>query len=94
MRLSHEQLVEQLKNCKGWELNNNQEIERTFSVEQYLKGVSLANQIAEIAEREDHHPRIIIDYGRITVSLSTHDQGGITEKDIRSAKLYNQLINE
>jgi 4a-hydroxytetrahydrobiopterin dehydratase len=50
-----------------------------------MDGIRFINQIAEIAEQMDHHPDIMINYTRITFSCSTHDQGGITEKDFKLA---------
>jgi len=44
-----------------------------------------------LAERENHHPDILIEYCKVTITLSTHDVGGITEKDYNLAKLIDHI---
>lgn len=57
-------------------------ISKTFEFNSYLDGIDFVNEIANLAEQENHHPDIIIGYCKVTVSLTTHDAGEITEKTI------------
>lgn len=72
----------------GWERDGD-EITRTYEFDDYLKGVSFVTDIGEVAEEEFHHPEIIVGYEEIEVRLTTHDAGGITDKDMRLADLFN-----
>ncbi len=66
-------------------------ISKTFEFNSYLDGIDFVNDIANLAEKENHHPDIIIGYCKVKVSLITHDAGEVTEKDYRLAKLIDDL---
>lgn len=67
------------------------ELVREFSFDEYLSGVRFAVECAEIADEENHHPLIAIGFGTVEVRLTTHDAGGVTEKDLYMAELFNEL---
>ena len=71
------------------ELNNT--ITKTFEFNSYLDGIDFVNEVANLAEQENHHPDIEIVYCKVTISLTTHDVGGLTEKDYKLAKLIDDL---
>ena len=62
-----------------------EEIQRTFRFADFIAAMAFVEQVAEHAERVQHHPDILIRYSRVTLSLSTHDANGITEKDFEFA---------
>ena len=49
------------------------------------------NEVANLSEQENHHPDITIGYCKVTISLTTHDAGSLTEKDFKLAKLIDDL---
>lgn len=71
---------------EGWSVEGH-EITRTFEFDDYLRGVNFAQMIGEIAEARFHHPEVIIRYKEVEVRLTTHDAGGITEKDVEMAEI-------
>jgi 4a-hydroxytetrahydrobiopterin dehydratase len=84
--LSEEEIDERLPD--GWERAGD-EITRTYEFDDYLAGVSFAVDVGEVAEEEFHHPEIVIGYKTVEVRLTSHEEGGITEKDIRLANLFD-----
>ena len=64
---------------------------KTFEFNSYLDGIDFLNGVANVAEQENHHPDISIGYCKVTISLTTHDAGTITEKDYKLAKLIDDL---
>ena len=66
-------------------------ITKTFEFNSYLDGIDFVNAVANVAEQENHHPDISIGYCKVTISLTTHDAGTITEKDYKLAKLIDDL---
>ena len=66
-------------------------ITKTFEFNSYLDGIDFVNADANVAEQENHHPDISIGYCKVTISLTTHDAGTITEKDYKLAKLIDDL---
>ena len=73
---------------EGWS-RDGEEIARTFEFDDYMKGVNFAQLTGEIAEAQYHHPEIRIRYKEVEVRLTSHEEGGITEKDIEMAEILN-----
>ena len=69
----------------------NSTITKTFEFNSYLDGIDFVNEVANLAEQENHHPDIEIVYCKVTISLTTHDVGGLTDKDYKLAKLIDDL---
>ena len=67
-----------------WERDGD-EIVRTYEFDDYPSAVTFLNDVADIAEEEFHHPEIVLRYDEVEVRFTTHDAGGITEKDLRLA---------
>jgi 4a-hydroxytetrahydrobiopterin dehydratase len=68
---------------------DDEEIVRVYEFDEYLDGVAFATRVGEVAEEEFHHPTIVVRYGEVEVRLTSHEEGGITEKDARLARLFD-----
>ncbi|MDB6016519.1 MAG: pterin-4-alpha-carbinolamine dehydratase [Pedosphaera sp.] len=66
-------------------------ITRTFQFKDFPAAIKFVNALAKIAERAYHHPDIDIRWNKVTLTLTTHDQGGLTEKDFALAKKLDRL---
>lgn len=84
MKLSREQINDKLKDFSGWKIEED-EIEKTFEFENFDQAMVFVNQVADLARKADHHPEIEINYNKVKLELSTHAEGGVTEKDITLA---------
>ncbi len=73
-----------------WERDGD-EIVRTYEFDDYLEGVAFASEVGEVAEEEFHHPEIIIGYEEVEVRLTSHEEGGITDKDVEMAERFDEL---
>ena len=85
-RLSDQEIEDRLP--PEWEREGD-EIVRQFSFDDYLEGVDFASTVGELAEEEFHHPTIVIDYGEVTVRFTSHEAGGITDRDLEMAELVS-----
>lgn len=83
--LSDGDIQDKLGGLDGWERVDNQ-ISKLFKLKNYIESVGFVNKVALLAERADHHPDIILQYNKVTVTLTTHSDGGITEKDVDLAR--------
>ena len=83
-KLSDAELKTFLADMEGWTFLANA-IHRDFAFPGFRSAIAFVNSVAELAERAGHHPDIEIHYNRVYLSLSTHDAGGVTEKDIALA---------
>ena len=73
-----------LADLPGWELAGS-DIVKEYKFADFVAAIAFVNQLAERAEAANHHPDLDIRYRRLRVALSTHDEGGITEKDVALA---------
>jgi len=83
-KLSSAEITERLKATPDWRLENGA-LTRSFSFSDFLEAMSFVNSVAAIAERAGHHPDIDIRYNKVNLALSSHDAGGITERDFSLA---------
>lgn len=78
--LSDEQIQDELKALSDWS-DVNGAIQRTFQFKDFVAAIDFVNRIAQLAEAAQHHPDILIRYNKVTLTLTTHDAGGVTAKD-------------
>ena len=74
----------QLEKLSGWEKSGNS-IAKTFQLKDFPNAILFVGAVAQLAELAFHHPDIDIRWNKVTLTLSTHDQGGLTEKDFSLA---------
>jgi 4a-hydroxytetrahydrobiopterin dehydratase len=80
-----------LQSVPNWS-KRTQTILRTFKFAGFLKSIDFVNRIAAKADKMNHHPDIDVRFDQVTLTLSTHDQGGITEKDFLLAKQCDEVF--
>ena len=66
-------------------------IQRTYQFEDFGAAMRFVNAVAQAAEESDHHPDILVRYNKVTLTFSTHDAGGVTQKDFDLAGKCDQL---
>ncbi len=86
-----EQIEQRLADFSDWSMTG-QKIQRTFSFDDFVGAMEFVNQVAGLAERLQHHPDIMIRYSKVTLTLSTHDAGGVTEKDFGFAREVDLIV--
>jgi 4a-hydroxytetrahydrobiopterin dehydratase len=80
-KLTKEAIEAGLKTLTGWSLNGGA-IGKQYTWPSFPEAIKFVNQVADLAEQADHHPDILINYRRVTLTLSTHSEGGLTQKDL------------
>jgi 4a-hydroxytetrahydrobiopterin dehydratase len=88
--LSEKEIAEALKTLPGWSREKGALVCR-FAFKSYMDGIRFVEAVAVEAEARDHHPDLLVRYGDVTVFLSTHSAGGITAKDVDSARASSQI---
>lgn len=66
-------------------------ITRTYQFKDFVAAIRFVDDVAQLAEKAWHHPDIDIRWNKVTLTLSTHDQGGLTEKDFDLARKFDRL---
>jgi len=90
MKLSSEQISEELKNLPGWSVKD-EKLHKDFEFGDFNEAFGFMTRAAMHIEKMNHHPEWFNVYNKLTVDLMTHDAGGITENDINLAKILNSL---
>jgi len=80
-----------LASHSGWELSG-ETISKTYRFGDFARSIGFVASVGVLAEKAFHHPDIDIRYNRVTISLTTHDQGGLTQKDTTLAARIDRLV--
>ena len=91
MRLSPSDVDERMKGLSGWSLQGD-EIRKQYTFKDFPAAIAFVNRLAPEAEAVDHHPDIQINYKRVTLTYSTHSEGGLTDKDFAGAASADRLV--
>ena len=90
-KLTDDQVEAKLEALPEWSLTGDV-IQRTYQLKDFIAAIKFVNRIADRAEEVQHHPDILVRYNKVTLSLSTHDAGGITQKDFDFAQDADGMI--
>ncbi len=88
--LTPERVQESLRSVPQWKLEG-KEIVRQYQFPDFAAAMVFVNQVAEKAETADHHPDIDIRYNKVRLALISHDEGGLTQRDIKMARALDSL---
>jgi 4a-hydroxytetrahydrobiopterin dehydratase len=88
-RLSDAQIRDRLTRLDGWRRDGDA-IRKEYTFASFPEAVAFATRLVPGAEAADHHPDISINYTRVTLSYSTHSEGGLTERDFEGASMADR----
>ena len=86
-------LKETIIESKGWG-NSNKKLERTFKFKDFNESIDFVNKVAKIAETQNHHPDIEINYDKVKISITDHEKGGVSKKCHELVKAIDDMGNE
>jgi 4a-hydroxytetrahydrobiopterin dehydratase len=87
---SPQEVQSRLAGLSGWKIEAG-ELVKTFQFKDFVASLRFVNRVGELAERAGHHPDFEIRYNRVRLALSTHDAGGLTQKDFDLAAQAQKL---
>ncbi len=91
MRLSEEQISDELKNLSGW-IVKDEKLHKDFEFGSFNEAFGFMTRASMEIEKMNHHPEWFNVYNKLSIDLTTHDAGGITQNDIQLAKILNSLL--
>jgi 4a-hydroxytetrahydrobiopterin dehydratase len=91
-KLTLEQINKYVSMLHSWKFEN-QSLVKIIQTEDFKASIKLVRAIADIAEKAEHHPDLLIQYNRITITLTTHESEGVTGKDFSLAQQIDALEN-
>jgi 4a-hydroxytetrahydrobiopterin dehydratase len=83
-------IQEKIKELKGWEFKDNH-LEKAYVFKNFLEALAFIVQVGSLSEKQSHHAEIWNVYNKVTLRLSTHDAGGVTDKDFKLARAIDKL---
>ena len=89
-KLTRAEAEQRVKSLKGWTLDGDA-IKKQYTFKDFPAAIAFVNRLAPEAEKADHHPDILINYKRVTLTYSTHSEGGLTQKDFDGARTADAL---
>ncbi len=90
-RLNEQEIAERLAKLEeGWEVQDDF-INKEYEFENFTEALAFVNQVGAIAEEADHHPDIFFGYGYAEIAITSHDAGGLTERDFELAAQIDKL---
>lgn len=84
-------ILKQLSTLEGWELKNNK-LYRELVFTDFIEAFGFMTQVAILAEKANHHPEWFNVYKTVRIELTTHEVGGISERDFNLAKNINKIL--
>lgn len=90
-KLSDLEIQRALGTLAGWSRRGDA-LTKTYSFDAFAKGIAFVSRVATIADSMDHHPDIDIRYTKVTMTLSTHSAGGITQSDLELAEKIESAV--
>ena len=90
MVLNETEINQKIQTLPGW-TKEGDAIARTFEFKDFIAAIDFVNKLVAPAEAAGHHPDIAISYNKVSISLTTHDAGGITQKDFDLAQKISEL---
>ena len=90
--LSDDEVDAAAANLNGWQ-HSGGALRRSVTLPAFLEGIEAVRQVAEHAERADHHPDIDILWRTVTFVLATHSEGGITAQDVQMAGEIDEILS-
>lgn len=91
-KLGQEEIIRLLREVPGWKQDGDR-IARTLTFNNFVEAMKFVNKMAEIAEREGHHPDFTVHYNRVEVVIWTHAIGGLSENDFILAAKINEILS-
>jgi len=89
--LSIKEIHDRLQELSGWEMTGN-EIVKEFEFSNFKEAMEFVQKVGEEVSHQYHYPDILIRQNKITITLTTHDENGLTYKDFKMAKIIEQLV--
>lgn len=96
-KLTQAEIDQYLPKVKGWQVITKDKIQRltrSYSFKNFSQALNFANQVGVLAEQQNHHPAILVEWGKVTVSWWTHVIGGLHKNDFISAAKTDQIYHK
>ncbi len=92
-KLGEGEIKAKLASLPGWSLDQGK-LHREFRFATFVEAFAFLTKVALFAEKRDHHPDLVVTWGKVDVSWTTHDAGGVTQLDVEMAEKSDSVYGE
>jgi 4a-hydroxytetrahydrobiopterin dehydratase len=92
--MTPEEIKTALEDLPGWklvEVDQMLQLEKAYSFKDFAEALAFTNQVGALAEKEDHHPALLTEWGKVTLNWWSHSTKGVTENDLKLAAMVEEL---
>jgi 4a-hydroxytetrahydrobiopterin dehydratase len=89
-KLNPSEIQQRLTELKGWKLDGNA-IKKEWQFKDFNEAMVFINRVADLAREQDHHPELFNVYNKVSLRFSTHDAGGLTNRDFKMATAVDKI---
>jgi 4a-hydroxytetrahydrobiopterin dehydratase len=89
-KLSEAEIIERLPSAKGWDRHGDMLV-RTWLFPSFRRAMEFVNSVAALIEKNDHYPDVIVKFRTVRIEMSTHDLGGLSERDFTMIAAINEI---
>ena len=89
-KLSEAEILERLPRAKNWERHGDMLV-RTWQFPSFRRALEFVNHVAALLEKREHYPDLVVNYRTVRIEMSTHDVGGLTERDFSLIAEINEV---
>jgi 4a-hydroxytetrahydrobiopterin dehydratase len=89
-KLNEAEIADRLPLAKGWDRHGDMLV-RTWQFPSFRRALEFVQQVGAIIDRSEHYPDLIVSYRSVRIEISTHDVGGLTERDFQLASALNEV---
>lgn len=89
-KLSEPEILAKLPTAKGWDRHGDMLV-RTWQFPSFRRALEFVNQAGALIEKTDHYPDLVLSYRTVRIEISTHDVGGLTERDFELISAINEI---
>ena len=80
-----------MKEVPGWDVVNEHHLHRIYKFPDFKQALDFVNKVGAIAEEQQHHPDILLGWGKVEITTYSHDVNGLSERDYALARKINEL---
>jgi 4a-hydroxytetrahydrobiopterin dehydratase len=89
-KLSEAEILERLPKAKEWERHGDMLV-RSWQFPSFRRAMEFVNRVAAVIDKTDHHPDIVVQYRTVRIEMSTHDVGGLSDRDFALIAEINEI---
>lgn len=90
-KLTNEELQDKLRRLNAWDLEDNKKLTKDFSFKNFKQALQFTNQVGELAEKLSHHPDIYLTWGKVSLTIQTHETDTLTDNDFELAQGIDEI---